>query len=230
MRLGERWHGLVRAPKLAWDILARGEYSFVYDQMPVRLRRMPAAKRVNLLASGMNLLHRRLQPWSMPLHMQFELANFCNLRCPVCPTGIGEIRRKRQSMSPDLFRQVIDAVGPYLLTASLWAWGEPTLHPQLGRILQAARRHPLVTFLSTNGQNFCDRKVVDALIENPPTYLIVAIDGLTDEVNTRFRKGARLTNALEGVRRLAELKRRRGAQLPVLHMRFIVMRHNHSTR
>ncbi|KAB2888834.1 MAG: radical SAM protein [Desulfobulbaceae bacterium] len=226
MRLAERWHGLVRAPKLAWDILARGQYEFVYDQMPVQFRGMSAAKRLNLFASGMNLLHRRLQPWSLPLHMQFELTNFCNLKCPVCPTGIGGIRRKHQSMPPDLFRQVIDAVGPYLLTASLWAWGEPTLHPQLGRILQAARRHPVVTFLSTNGQNLCEQKVIDALIENPPTYLIVAIDGLTDEVNTRFRKGARLAKALDGVRRLAELKRQRGAQLPVLHMRFIVMKHN----
>ena len=226
MRLGERWRGLVRAPKLVWDILARGQYDFVYDQMPVKLRSMSAAKRLNLFASGMNLLHRRLQPWSMPLHMQYELTNFCNLKCPVCPTGIGGVKRKHQLMSPDLFRQVIDDVGPYLLTASLWAWGEPTLHPQLGQILQASRRYPFVTFLSTNGQNLCDQKVINALIENPPTYLIVAIDGLTDEVNTRFRKGAKLAKALEGVRRLAELKRQRGMQLPVLHMRFIVMRHN----
>jgi hypothetical protein len=55
---------------------------------------MSAAKRLNRFASGMNLLHRHLQPWNMPLHMQFELTNFCNLKRPVCPTGIGGVKRK----------------------------------------------------------------------------------------------------------------------------------------
>jgi radical SAM protein with 4Fe4S-binding SPASM domain len=68
--------------------------------------------------------------------------------------------------------------------------------------------------------------VLEALLEEPPTYLIVAIDGLEDATNSRFRVGARLEPILRGVRRLAALKRQRGAALPVLHMRFIVMKHN----
>jgi MoaA/NifB/PqqE/SkfB family radical SAM enzyme len=54
----------------------------------------------------------------------------------------------------------------------------------------------------------------------------VAIDGLTDHSNSVFRKRARLAPALEGVRALADWKRRTGSRLPVLHCRFKVMRHN----
>ncbi|MDF1551812.1 MAG: radical SAM protein [Deferrisomatales bacterium] len=226
MRSGERFRGLVRAPRLTWDALVRGKYSFVYDQMPVDASGMSVAKRINLFKAGANLLHRRLNPWSMPLHMQFELTNFCNLRCPVCPTGIGAVGRKPQAMDVGLFSRVIDEVGPYLLTASLWAWGEPLLHPRLREILRAVRRYPIATLLSTNGQNLDDDPIIDTLTEEPPTYLIVALDGLTDETNSRFRVGARLAPALEGVRRMAEIKKKRGTQLPVLHMRTIVMKHN----
>ena len=64
------------------------------------------------------------------------------------------------------------------------------------------------------------------MIEEPPAYLILALDGLTDETNSAYRVGARLAPILEGVKKLAEMKRARGLTRPVLNMRFIVMKHN----
>lgn len=226
MRTHERTSGLLRAPILAWNILAKGYYPFVYDQMSVTMKQMRWRTRLNLIKSGANLLYQRLKPWSMPLHMQFEMTNYCNLKCPVCPTGIRAIDRKKQAMDVELFEKLIDQIGPYLLTASLWAWGEPLLHPQIKDVLRAIRKHRIATFLSTNGQTLNEKHIIDALIHEPPTYLIVAIDGLTDETNTKFRSGARLEPALEGIKILAELKKKHGLQLPILHMRFIVMKHN----
>ena len=129
-------------------------------------------------------------------------------------------------MDVDLFEQLMDDVGPYLLTASLWAWGEPLLHPKFAEILRIAEKHPVATLLSTNGQNLNKDEIIEALIDHPPTYLIVAIDGLTDETNSKFRVGAKLEPILSGVRRLAELKRERNQVLPILHMRYIVLKHN----
>jgi hypothetical protein len=226
MRVVERRRGLLRAPLLAWQTLAQGRYDFVYDEMPISVRGMSPAKRRNLFRSGANLLHRRLRPWSMPLHMMFELTNYCNLRCPMCPTGSRNLERPPHSMDVGLLERLMAEVGPYLLTATLWGWGESLLHPRLPEALAAVRKHPVVSLLSTNGQNLDSDRVVEALADYPPTYLIVALDGLTDETNARFRVGARLAPALEGIRRLAEIKKRRSQQLPVLHMRTIVMKHN----
>ena len=129
-------------------------------------------------------------------------------------------------MNVDLFERVIDEVGPYLLTVSLWAWGEPLLHPELQKILSVARKHKVAILLSTNGQNLNDERVIEALIHEPPTHLIVAIDGLSDETNSKFRVGAKLNRIVSGVRRIAEIKQRKNQALPILHMRFIVMKHN----
>jgi MoaA/NifB/PqqE/SkfB family radical SAM enzyme len=226
MKAHQRFRSLLRTPRLLWDAAVRGRYDFTFDLMPMNARRLSAAKRLNLIRAGANLAWRRATAWSWPLHMQFELTNYCNLRCPVCPTGAGTLRRPAQAMAPELFGRLFDAVGPYLLSASLWGWGEPLLHPELRRILQTATKYPVATLLSTNGQNLDNESVVEALLDHPPVYLIVALDGITDEVNARFRVGARLAPALAGVRKLAEGKRQRRQALPVLHLRFMVMRHN----
>ncbi len=226
MRSHERTRGLLRAPKLAWDVLVRGRYDFTYDQVRMTASRMAWAKRFNLFKASANLLHRRLRPWSMPLHMQFELTNYCGLRCPVCPTGSQAVDRRPQAIDVGLFERVMNEVGPHLLTASLWAWGEPLLHPRLKEILRAARKHDVITLLSTNGQCLNQDRILEALVQEPPDYLIVAFDGLTDETNSQYRVGATLAPILDGVKKLAELKRLRGLSAPLLNMRYIVMNHN----
>lgn len=226
MRLRDRWNYFRGAGRLSWNILADGRYDFEYDLMPVHAAAMPLRKRVNLLRTGANLIHRKASPWGWPVHMHVELTSFCNLRCRVCPAGIGKLQRQPQAIDPALFERLWNEVGPYLLTTSLWGWGEPLLHPGLADILRIARRHGVTTFLSTNGQNLDDDAVQEALISFPPTYLIVCLDGLTDETNSAFRVGAKLAPALAGVRHLAEMKREMGSDLPVLHLRYIVMRHN----
>jgi radical SAM protein with 4Fe4S-binding SPASM domain len=226
MKAHERARWLRGTPQLLWQVLFRGRYSFLYDRIPMSASGMSAAKRLNLLRAGGNLIHRRLDPWSWPVHMQFEWTNYCNLRCPVCPVGAGSLNRTAHAMDPALFARVMDEVGPYLLTASLWVWGESLLHPRLHEMLRIARRHPVSTLVSTNGFGLDDAKVQDALLDAAPTHLIVAIDGLTDETNARYRPGAKLEPILAGVRQLAERKRRSGAKLPILHMRYIVMKHN----
>jgi len=222
----ERRRGLWRAPFLLWQVLCRGRYDFVFDQMRIGMRGMSPRKRLNLAMAGLNLGLRRLRPWSMPLHLQLELTNYCNLRCAVCPTGTRELTRRPQSMSSALAVQVLDEVGPYLLTLTLWGWGESLLHPDLEPLLEAASRHPIATLVSTHGGDLGEDRVRNALARFPPTFLIVAIDGLTDDTNARLRVGARLAPAMHAVRALADQKARTGQRLPILQMRFIVMKHN----
>jgi radical SAM protein with 4Fe4S-binding SPASM domain len=204
----------------------RGRYDFTYDLMPVHAVNMSAEKRVNLLKAGGNLIMRRLHPWNWPINMHVELTSYCNIKCKICPTGTGVLKRKPTVLDPAIFERLMDEVGPYLLTMSLWGWGEPLLHPHLSDILRLAQNRGITTFVSTNGLNLDDPTVLQALIDYPPTYLIVAIDGLTDETNSLYRVGARIAPALEGVRRLAQMKRDKGQKYPILHHRYIVMKHN----
>ncbi len=226
MKTKDRVIYLIRSPQLAWDVLIRGRYDFEYDLMPVSTGLMPMSKRLNLCKASINLIYRRASSWSWPTHAHIELVNYCNLSCRVCPTGLGELIRKPASMDPALFERLLNEIGPYLLTASLWGWGEPLLHPELASILRIVQNRGLTTFLSTNGQKLGDQKILQALIEYPPTYLIVCMDGLTDETNSKFRVNSKLEPILDGVEQLGRMKAAKGQKLPILHMRYIVMKHN----
>ncbi len=221
---------MARAPWLLWDALVRGRYRFTLDLMPLVTPPMSMTKRWNLVRSGMNLLYRRLRPWSWPIHMQVEVTNYCNLRCPVCPTGTGILGRPAAMLDVDLYARLMAEVGPTLLTTLLWGWGEPLLHPQLAELIRITRSHGVIPITSTNGQVLHEERIQEDLLRQPPEHLIVAIDGLTEETNAAYRKGAKLAGVLDGVRRLARRKRELGQLLPVLHMRYMVMKHNQHER
>jgi radical SAM protein with 4Fe4S-binding SPASM domain len=226
MRNKKRFEYLLHTPQLLYNILVKGNYDFEYDQMDIHTSKMPLKKRLNLLKSGANLIYRKPHPWSWPIHIHVELANYCNLKCKVCPTGSGTLNRKIASLDPALFERLMNEVGPYLLTMSLWGWGESLLHPRLAEILRLAHNRGITTFVSTNGQNLDSPSVLKGLIDYPPTYLIVAIDGLTDESNSAYRVGAKIAPALSGVKILAQMKKERGQKYPILHHRYIVTKQN----
>ncbi len=226
MRRYMRWRYLARAPGLTANILLRGRHDFTFDLMSMHVRGMPWKKRRNLMAAGLNLFYRRTQPWAMPIHMQLEVTTACNLRCPVCPTGRNLLKRQVTHMDLDLYSRVMKDAGPYLQCAFLWGWGEPLLNPEFPEFVRIARSYGVLPVLSTNGQNLDREEVREGLMRHPPEHLIVAIDGLTDETNSVYRVGAKLAPVLEGVRRLAEAKRKTGQRLPILNMRYIVMKQN----
>jgi radical SAM protein with 4Fe4S-binding SPASM domain len=120
----------------------------------------------------------------------------------------------------------MNEAGPYLLTASLWGWGESLLHPGIADMLRIQHGRGVNTLISTNGQNLDDDRLLKALMDYPPTYLIVCLDGITDESNAQFRVGAKLAPALYGVREISRMKKERDSRFPILHHRFIAMKHN----
>jgi radical SAM protein with 4Fe4S-binding SPASM domain len=198
-------------------------YKFNFDMLPLEVERITMAQRINLIKTGFNLLKIPVKPYSYPPYCSIELTNYCNLKCPICPTGAGTIKRKPQAMEVSLFEKAWEELSPTLLVACLWNWGEPLLHPELRSILKITSKSNVATLISTNGQNLDDKKVIRALVDYPPKVLIVALDGITDETNSKFRVRAKLAPALEGVKML--VKKRKG-KYPILHWRFIVMRHN----
>lgn len=116
MKKQKRRQNLMQSPKLIWNLLVRGRYDLNYDLMPARISHMPMAKRLNLLKAGLNFFYRRLTPWNWPFNMMFELTNYCNLKCPVCPVGTNTLNRPPMAMSTELFERLMKEVGPYLLT------------------------------------------------------------------------------------------------------------------
>ena len=56
----------------------------------------------------------------MPVSLSIEPAAICQLRCPECALGSNQLIRSNKLMDFDLYKRVIDEVGPTLLYLLLY--------------------------------------------------------------------------------------------------------------
>jgi radical SAM protein with 4Fe4S-binding SPASM domain len=120
-----------------------------------------------------------------------ELTNRCPMRCIMCPRT-EHMTRAQGYMSFAVFSRVIDefvAVNPEAARtrgAFLHHFGESLMHPEVGRFIRYAEEHGVRVKLSVNPLAMKDR-VIDSLIESPPSYLMIALDGHDDASFERIR-------------------------------------------
>ena len=96
----------------------------------------------------------------------FEITNVCNLSCSFCP---GTTRRAGFVSLTDFKKGAEKLKGrvPYLY---LHLMGEPTIHPELSEILDAAKEMGFKTILTTNGTTLCEKREI--LLSNERLYKV----------------------------------------------------------
>ena len=77
-------------------------------------------RRLNLYVQRIEHRMGRTKLWSKPCKLTVEATNICNLRCPGCFTGTNQDGRARSHMSLELFNQLMDELGPYLLEVEFY--------------------------------------------------------------------------------------------------------------
>ena len=74
-------------------------YPEMFRDTLVFIRRLTLRKGINFFliraSRVLSLLLRRPIVWGMPFFISIEPASLCNLECPQCPTGTGDIKRDR---------------------------------------------------------------------------------------------------------------------------------------
>lgn len=180
----------------------------------------------NLAGLQLSYRLRLLHVLGLPRFLMIEPTNECNLRCPLCPTGAGTLKRPKGQMSFELYRRVLADLDGSLSRVKLYNYGEPFLHPRMLDMIAVARQAEIHTRVSTNGLVFLRGMDADDLIASGLDYLRVSVDGATPETYNVYRVGGQLDRVLEGVRVLQRRKRELGRRRPVVELQVIAMRHN----
>jgi len=161
---------------------------------------------------------------SMPQTAYVEPTNLCTLRCALCPSG----QRKFDSvgkMDMDLYRQVLDELGPTLRELHLYNWGEPLLHPNLPDMIAYARQYGPAIWVSTNLSRV-DRAQAEALVRAGLDHLNVSIDGVTQQSYESYRVGGDLDTVLENLAMIRDVKTELGSPRPRVRWQFLVTKQN----
>jgi radical SAM protein with 4Fe4S-binding SPASM domain len=135
-----------------------------------------------------------------PDHVYVELTNTCNARCRICATS--KMQRKREVMSFELFRKIVDECGqrgagkllPFLHGESLLAPGVLDYFRYIRR--SAPQFH---VNLTTNGARLTPDLAEAFLQERLLDSLIFSVDGATKETFERVRVGLSFDEVRENI-------------------------------
>ena len=181
-------------------------------------------KLLNLAAIEVQRKLHRTKVLGYPYYLIIDTGNICNLRCPLCPTGTQEKAVNRQLLKFDLFAGIIDRLYPYVYEAALHNWGEPFLNPDIFRMIEYCRDKNIGTNLSTN-LNIADFNA-EALLSSGLEYLVVSLDGTTQDVYSRYRVGGSIGLVFRNIRKIVRIKRVQKSSKPFIEWQYIVMKHN----
>lgn len=168
---------------------------------------------------------RKPTVWGMPLTYSIEPTNFCNLNCPECLSGTGELTRPLGFLSVDNFKKIIDEISKTGFYVQLFFQGEPYLNKKLNEMIQYAQSKNIYVSVSTNG-NLISTKNIDKLMEHAPDKIIFSLDGLDEESYQNYRVGGTFKQADEALQLLVEAKKKLKLKKPFVVLQFILMKQN----
>jgi radical SAM protein with 4Fe4S-binding SPASM domain len=158
----------------------------------------------------------------MPLSISAELTNNCNLYCPQCSTGSGQMKRERGYMDIELFNKVIKELRPYLYNINLYFQGEPMLHPLFFSFIENSMN--MHTVISTNGHFLSDENS-EKIVKSGLGKLIISLDGIDQDTYSAYRKNGSVKSVIDGIRNVTDAKRRYNSSLKI-EIQFLVNKFN----
>jgi radical SAM protein with 4Fe4S-binding SPASM domain len=160
-----------------------------------------------------------------PFAASIEPANFCNLSCPECPTGKGEISKESLTLSFPMFKKIINPLLPELFYLNLYFQGEPFLNTDLMDMITYAHSKRIITNVSTNG-HFLTESTCKQLVLSKLDRIIISLDGATAETYEKYRVGGDFNAVVNGIKRLVDIKKEMQSKTPFIELQFIVFSTN----
>lgn len=179
----------------------------------------------NLVRAETERMLRRVDVKSHPYLLIIDPCNFCNLRCPLCPTGMEKLGREQSMMSLDCFKKWFDPHAPYLFEVYLHNWGESLMNPALFDMVDHARKANVGTNLSSN-LVIAQPHHLDAMVESGLEYLVVSLDGTDQASYEPYRVRGDFDRVVHNMSELLRKRKAAGARTPVVEWQYIVMKHN----
>ena len=200
--------------------------SRVGQRLEIAMRYRSWKKLFNFIRIEAQLRIGRTRVWGYPYEWEIDTTNICQLKCPLCHTGLGTVDRHKGVMHFDLFKKTIDEIKDYCIWLSLYSWGEPFLNKEIDSYVAYAHKAKVATIISSNLNKPLTPDMAEGLIRSGLDVLIVSLDGTTQEVYQVYRVGGYLDRVLDNIKLLAEKKREMGWTTPYIEWQFIVMRQN----
>ena len=190
-------------------------------------RATPSVRRlINLWRVTWEWKRYRTSLRSYPLRLCIEASGACNLACPHCFTGAGEVSRPRATLSLAFFRRLLAELGNHLWQIEFHNWGEPLLNKNLPTMIAEASARGLSTTFCTNFSVPFDAAQAERLVRSGLKVMGVSVDGARQTTYEQYRVHGNLDLVLRNCRLMVDAKRRLGSETPRIIWGYHTFAHN----
>jgi len=144
-----------------------------------------------------------------PLYLCIEPVSACNLRCVMCYQIDESFSSNPQfmgNMELDLFKKIIDeAQNGEIHAVTLASRGEPTLHPQIGEMLEYCSGKFFELKINTNATRLND-KLIHQILESEFSDVVFSVDSYTKESYEKIRVKAVFDEVLNNIKKFKKIK------------------------
>jgi len=163
-----------------------------------------------------------------PYLAAIDISSSCNLQCPMCETGRGEVTRRKNEMTIDSFSKLLSGeLGKNLLCVFLYSWSEPFLSNDVYNIIRECKRRGICTVISSNLSLRIDP---DELVRSELDYLIISADGFDQRTYEMYRVNGSLDKVKKNVMSIRASRKRMGLSTPILDWQYLEHKFNKATK
>ncbi len=138
-----------------------------------------------------------------PRYIDLDISWGCNLDCIMCSARQRVSKLSKENLSPERFEHILTQL-PKLRYVSFMGLGEPLMNPHFFELLDIAQSKNIKASVITNG-TLLDENNLKRLNDNL-VKVYVSIDTPSPEKFERIRRGAKLSEVMENIKRLKKSK------------------------
>lgn len=162
----------------------------------------------------------------LPFKLGIETGNICNLKCPLCPTGINDQSMKKGFMNLIFFKKIIDQLKDVLLYVDLYSWGEPLLNPDFVSMVEYIKKvNSCIRVTTSTNLNIQDDRLLSAIVHSGIDEVIVSGDGITQETYSKYRVGGDYNLLMRNMKFMLSVREPADSKFKLI-WNFLVFKHN----
>jgi MoaA/NifB/PqqE/SkfB family radical SAM enzyme len=182
-------------------------------------------KILNALHAEFERRFKKIKLSSHPFILHIELTNVCNLKCPYCLTGNDTNYQQKGFLTFDSYKRIIDDLKDYLILVRLDGLGESFLNKSFFDMVEYASKNNIITSVSSNFVTL-SKEDTEKLIDVGLDYLIIGLDGATEEAYQKVRTGGKLETVINNTKYLVDKKKFRNSKTPYIETQYITFQEN----
>jgi radical SAM protein with 4Fe4S-binding SPASM domain len=155
--------------------------------------------------------------------VSIEISSMCNLHCVFCPVGNGRI--VKELMTLENHKKIIDLLPKNIKELRYNLRGDPTLNKDFVKMIKYAHNQGFKTLVSTNGMAIAG--FINELVESGLDRIFFAVDGATQEVQSKYRVGSDLERIKGNIKMLVVARNQSVGKFPKeIIFQVVVSKHN----